>query len=190
VRDLQEISGIGSSGRSSPGSGGRRWCSAGMHEEEGAAGGRRWRSRCGKRWGSSGSREEGRRGVGTGDEWSSASGERAARRQHGRGKEKRGGKGGGPGRGGPCVAGGAMGPGPDRRASPGNGPSAALAGDVRRALACRSDRAGREASNEWAAAQCRAVVLLIGGVGLSAGAVESAGARGPAREESGVAEPR
>jgi hypothetical protein len=32
VRDLQEISGIGSSGRSSPGRGGRRRCSAGIHE--------------------------------------------------------------------------------------------------------------------------------------------------------------
>jgi hypothetical protein len=33
-------------------------------------------------------------------------------------------------------------------------------------------------------------VPLIGGAGLSAGTVESAVARGPAREESGVAEPR
>jgi hypothetical protein len=33
-------------------------------------------------------------------------------------------------------------------------------------------------------------VPLTGGAGLSAGAMESAGARGPAREESGVAEPR
>jgi hypothetical protein len=41
VRDLQEISGIGSSGRNSPGSGGRRWCSAGICEGEGATGGRR-----------------------------------------------------------------------------------------------------------------------------------------------------
>jgi hypothetical protein len=49
---------------------------------------------------------------------------------------------------------------------------------------------GREASDGWAMAQCRAAVPLIGGAGLSAGAVESAGARGSAREESGVAEPR
>jgi hypothetical protein len=49
VRDLQEILGIGSSGRSSPGSGGRRRCSAGIHEGEGAASGRRQRSRCGER---------------------------------------------------------------------------------------------------------------------------------------------
>jgi hypothetical protein len=59
VRDLQEISGIGSSGRSSSGSGGRRRCSAGIREGEGAAGGRRLRSGCGERWGSSGAREEG-----------------------------------------------------------------------------------------------------------------------------------
>jgi hypothetical protein len=32
VRDLQEISGMGSSGRSSPGSGGRRRCSARIRE--------------------------------------------------------------------------------------------------------------------------------------------------------------
>jgi hypothetical protein len=32
VRDLEEISGIGSSGRSSPRSGGRRRCSTGIHE--------------------------------------------------------------------------------------------------------------------------------------------------------------
>jgi hypothetical protein len=38
VRDLQEISRIGSSGRSSPGSGGRRRCSAGIREGEGADG--------------------------------------------------------------------------------------------------------------------------------------------------------
>jgi hypothetical protein len=40
VRDLQEISGIGNSGRSSPGRGGRRRCSAGICEGEGAAGSR------------------------------------------------------------------------------------------------------------------------------------------------------
>jgi hypothetical protein len=48
VRDLQEISGIGSSRRSSPGSGGRRRCSAGIREGEWATGGRRWQSRCGE----------------------------------------------------------------------------------------------------------------------------------------------
>jgi hypothetical protein len=58
------------------------------------------------------------------------------------------------------------------------------------ARACRPDRAGREGADGWAAAQRRAKVPLTGGAGLSAGAVESADARGPAREESGVAEPR
>jgi hypothetical protein len=51
VRGLQEIAGIGSSGRSSPGSGGRRRCSAGIHAREG---GLRWSEavvRRGKRWG-------------------------------------------------------------------------------------------------------------------------------------------
>jgi hypothetical protein len=83
VRKLQENEGIGSSGRSSPRSGGQRRCSAGIREGEWAAGGWRWR------------RE---------DEWSSASGERAARRQRGRGG-KRGGKGGGPGVGVPSGTG-------------------------------------------------------------------------------------
>jgi hypothetical protein len=90
VRDLQEISGIGSSGRSSPRSGGRRWCSAGIREGEGAAGGQRWRSGCGERWGSSGGREKGSERSGDGRTSRRASGERAARRQHDRGE--RGGK--------------------------------------------------------------------------------------------------
>jgi hypothetical protein len=83
-----------------------------------------------------------------------------------------------------------MGPGPDGWASPGSGPSAALTGDVRCARACRPDRAGREGADRWAAAQCRVAVPLTGGACLSAGVLESVGARGPAREESGVAEPR
>jgi hypothetical protein len=97
---------------------------------------------------------------------------------------------GGPGRGGATRRGGAVGPGPDRRTSSGSVPSAALVGDVRRARACRPDRAEREGADGWVAAQCRTAVSLTGGAGLSAGAEESAGARGPAREESGVAEPR
>jgi hypothetical protein len=68
-------------------------------------------------------------------------------------------------------------------------PGVGLVGYVRRARACRTER-GREASDGWAAAQCRAAVPLTGGAGLSAGTVESAGARGPTREESRVAEPR
>jgi hypothetical protein len=129
------------------------------------------------------------RGVGTGERVEQhergASGSAAARQ---RGK-KRGAR-GGPGRRGATRRGGAMGPGPDRRASPGSGPSAVLVGDVRRVRVCRPDRAGREGADGWVAAQCRAAVPLTGGAGLSAGAVESAGVCGPAREESGVAEPR
>jgi hypothetical protein len=90
VRDLQEISGIGSSRRNSPGSGGRRRCSAKIREGEGVAGGRRRRSECRERWGSSGAREEGSERSGDGRTSRRASGERAARRQRGRGE--RGGK--------------------------------------------------------------------------------------------------
>jgi hypothetical protein len=86
----------------------------------------------------------------------------------------------------PHGAGRAMGPGPDRRTASDSSTSAALVDDVRRARACRLDRAGTEAPDGWAAAQCRAAVSLTGGAGLSVGAVESAGACGPAREESGV----
>jgi hypothetical protein len=100
-------------------------------------------------------------------EWG-ASGSAAAR-QRGKRREKVG----GPGRGGATRRGGAVGPGPDRRTAPDSSPSA-----------------GREAPDGWAVAQCRAAVPLTGGVGLSTGAVESAGARGLVREESGVAEPR
>jgi hypothetical protein len=45
VRKLQKIAGIGSSG-----SGGRWRCSAGIHEGEWAASGRRRRSGCGELW--------------------------------------------------------------------------------------------------------------------------------------------
>jgi hypothetical protein len=51
-----------------------------------------------------------------------------------------------------------------------------------RARAGRIERE-REASDGWVVTKCRAAVPLTGGTGLSAGA------RGPAREESGVAEP-
>jgi hypothetical protein len=59
VRKMQEITGIGSSRRSSPRSGERRRCSAGIHEGEWAVGGWRRRSGCGERWGGSGAQEEG-----------------------------------------------------------------------------------------------------------------------------------
>jgi hypothetical protein len=176
VRDLQEISGIDSSGRSSPGSGGRRWCSAGIRAGEGAVGGRRRRSGCGEQWGSSSAREEGVEEEWRWEnEWSSASGERAARRQ--RDRWERGGKKRGPRTGGVPWG---LAPISGRR------PAAARARRSRATCAARA-RAGRtkrgEAPDGWAAAQCQAAVSLTGGAGLSAGV------RGPAREESGVAEP-
>jgi hypothetical protein len=136
----------------------------------------------------------GRSKEGVGEEWgqgTSGAARAGSERLGGSAAEgKEEGKGGGPGRGGATRREGAVGPGPDWRASPGSGPSAPLVGDVRFTRACRPDRAGREGADRWAAAQCRATVPLTGGAGLSVGAVESAGARGPAREESGVAEPR
>jgi hypothetical protein len=135
VRDLQEISGIGSSGRSSPGSGGRRRCSAGIHEGEGAAGGRRRRSGCGVRWGSSGAREKESERSGDG-------GTSGAARQRGKRREKVG----GPGRGGATRRGGAMGPGPEWRTVSDSSPSVALASDDRRARACRLNRARERGS--------------------------------------------
>jgi hypothetical protein len=149
VRNLQEILGIGSSGRSSPGSGERRRCSPGIREGEGGAGGRRWRSGCGERWGSSGAREK--ESERSGDGGTSGAARARSERLDGsavEGKEE--GKGGGPGRGGATRRGGAVGHGPDRRASLGSGPSAALAGDVHRALTCRPDRAGREGADRRA----------------------------------------
>jgi hypothetical protein len=113
VRGLEKIAGIGSSGRSSPGSGGQRRCSAGIHVREG---GLRWLEAVvwhGKRWGELGAREEESERSGDGR----TSGEETAWRQRGRGGEK--GKKGGPGMG--ChVArgGGAVGPGHDWQAAP------------------------------------------------------------------------
>jgi hypothetical protein len=60
---LQEIPGIGSSGKSSPGRGGRRRRSAEIREGEAGSGGRRRRSGCGEWRGGSSTRERGRRGV-------------------------------------------------------------------------------------------------------------------------------
>jgi hypothetical protein len=62
----------------------------------------------------------------------------AAARQRGKRREKVG----VPGVGGATRRRGAVGPGPDWRTAPDSGPSAALTGDVRRARACRPDRAG------------------------------------------------
>jgi hypothetical protein len=54
----------------------------------------------------------------------------AVARQREKGREKGG---GGPRRGGATRCGGAVGPGPNWRTAPDNGPSAAVASDVRRA---------------------------------------------------------
>jgi hypothetical protein len=106
-------------GRNPRGRGGCRWPKAAVRVQ--GAVGKLGRSRggVGEEWG----RE---------NEWSSASGERAAQRQRD-GGEREGGKVGGPGRGGATRSGGAVGPGPDWRTAPGSGPSAALVGDVCRA---------------------------------------------------------
>jgi hypothetical protein len=63
VRKLQEIPGIGSSGKSSPGRGERQRRSTEIHEGEAGSGGRRWWSGCGEWRGGSSARESGRRGV-------------------------------------------------------------------------------------------------------------------------------
>jgi hypothetical protein len=145
-------------GRNPRGRGGCRWLEAAVRAWEGVGKLGRSREGVGEEWG-------------RGNEWSSASRERAARRQHDRGE--RGGKIWGVPAWGCHVA----------RARRSRATCAA------RACAGRTER-WREASDGWAAAQCRAAVPLTGGAGLSAGAVESAGARGLAREESGVAEAR
>jgi hypothetical protein len=77
---------------------------------------------------------------------------------------------GGPGVGGATRRGGAMGPDPNRWTAPSSGPSVAFPGDVRRACVAGENREGREASDRWAAAQCRAAVPLTGRADLSAGA--------------------
>jgi hypothetical protein len=143
VRKLQENAGIGSSGRSSSGSGGRRRCSAGICEGEWAAGGWRQRSGCGERWGGSGAREEG--SERSGDGRTSGAARVGSERLSGSAAEgERGGKRWGSGRGGATRRGGAVGPDPDQQTAPGSGPSAALTGDVRRAHITSGNREGRD----------------------------------------------
>jgi hypothetical protein len=142
VRKLQENAGIGSSGRSSPGSRGRRRCSTGIREGEGAVGGWRWRFGCGERWGGSGAREEG--SERSGDERTSGAARAGSERLGGSAAEgKRGRKRWGSGPGGATWRGGTVGPGLDRQTVPGSGLSAALAGDMRRARIARGNREGR-----------------------------------------------
>jgi hypothetical protein len=94
--------------------------------------------------------------------------------------EREEGKGGGPGVGVPRGAGMPWGLAPTGGWCPAAGRTRRLrATCVARARAGRTEL-GREASDGWATAQCRAAVPLKGRASLSAGA----GARGPAREET------
>jgi hypothetical protein len=169
VRRLQEIAGIGSSGRSSLGSaddGGARPESAresglsvagGGGLGAGSGGEARALERRGQRGVKTGGRVEQReRGV---------SGSAAARQ---RGKEE--GKGGGLGVGVPRGVGVQWG----LASTGGRRPAVARARRSRvtcvvRARAGRTER-GREGADGWVVAQCRAAVSLTGGAGLSAGA--------------------
>jgi hypothetical protein len=97
----------------------------------------------------------------------------AAARQRG----KRRGKRWGSGRGGATRRGGAMGPGPDRQVA--GSPSAARAGDVRRArVAGGTERGERRLTG--GPAQCRAMVPLTSGSSLSAVRGRESHARGHA----------
>jgi hypothetical protein len=146
VRDLQEISGISSSGRSSPGSGGRRWCSVGIREGEGAADGRRWRSGCGERWGSSGAREK--ESERSGDGRTSGAARVGSERLSGSATEGKEGKDGGSRAWGCQTARGCCGawprPADVARLRPERGAHWRRAP---RARACQPDRAGREGAD-------------------------------------------
>jgi hypothetical protein len=164
VRKLQENVGIGSSGRSSPGSGGRRRCSAGIREGGWAAGGWRQRSRCGEWWGGSGAREEG--SERSGDGRTSGAARAGSERLGGSAAEgTEEGKGGSPGMVVPRSAGVSWGLAP----TCGRRSTAARAWRSRetcaaRALLAETERG--ETSDVWAVTQCRAAVPLIGGTGL------------------------
>ncbi len=141
VRKLQEIPGIGSSGKSSPGRGGRRRRSAEIREGEAGSGGRRRRSGCGEWRGGSSTRERGRRGVrkSISERRETRGGVRsaAARPRGEKGREE-----GVPGVGVPRGARELVGSGPDRRVAP----AAARARRGRATCAARArsvgDRAG------------------------------------------------
>jgi hypothetical protein len=112
-----------------------------------ASGGRRRRSGSGKRWGELGAQEGELEGSGDGRTSRAAGGEETVQRLRGRGGGM--GRKGGSGRGVPHGVGGAVGLGSDWRTVPGNGLSAALTGDVRRARVVGGNREGREASDGW-----------------------------------------
>jgi hypothetical protein len=138
VRKLQEIPGVGSSGRSSPGRGGRRRRSAEIREGEAGSGGQRLRSGCGEWRGGSSSRERGRRGVKktVSERGGMCGGVRsaAARPTGEKGREE-----GVPGVGVPRGARELVGSGPDRRAAP----AAARAQRGRATCAARARSVGR-----------------------------------------------
>jgi hypothetical protein len=93
VRKLQEIAGIGSSERSSPGRGGRQRCSVRIGAKGGASGGRRRLFGRGERWEGWALERRSRRGVKTGEQVEQRERGRVARRQRDRGekgREKRG----------------------------------------------------------------------------------------------------
>jgi hypothetical protein len=167
VRKLQEIPGIGSSGKGSPGRGGWRRRSAEIREGEAGSSGQSWWSGCREWRGGSSARESGRRGVKNRvSDGVARGGKKNARRQRGR-EGKRGGEresrvwGCHAARGsswGPLPTGGRLRQQPARARSIG-------------------DRAG-ERGLTGGPAQERAAVSLTGGVGLLA----ARGERGRGRE--------
>jgi hypothetical protein len=174
ARKLQEIPGIGSSGKSSPGRGGRQRRSAEIREGEAGSGGRRRWSGCGEWRGGSSARESGRRGVKNLVSDGAARGGMCSAAARPGGEKGRGE--GVPGMGVPCGAQELMGFGPDRRA--------ALAAARARTFGRR--QSGRETPDMWAG------TVTGGGVGLSAArgehgcGRESASARGLAQEEKEI----
>jgi hypothetical protein len=181
VRKLQEIPGIGSSGRSSPGRGGRRRRSAEFREGEAGSGGRRRRSGCGEWRGGSSTRERGRRG---GERIDFRTEENARRSALGGSAAERGkGEGRGGSRAWECHAarGGSRGPVPTggrRRQQPVRGAGGRRAP---RARTLGRSEAARERADRWAGT-VTAAVSLTGGAGLSAARGErGAGASARAR---------
>jgi hypothetical protein len=148
VRKLQEIPGIGSSGRSLPGRGGRWWRSAEIRGGEAGSGGQRQWFGCGEWRGGSSARESGRRGVknrvSDGAAWGGMCS--AAARSGGEKGEGRG----GPGRGGATWRAGARGVWSRLAGGAGSISHAARAGDVRRARTFGRRQSGRETPNMWA----------------------------------------
>jgi hypothetical protein len=171
------------------GRGGRRRCSTGIRTREGAAGGRRWWSGCGERWGGLGARE----GESERIEYGGVNGEARAGRER-QSVARQGGKGGE--EGGPAAGCHAAREGCGAWPRPAGGawqqPERGVGGDVRRTRAAgRDTERGGELTG--GSAQCRAAAPLTGGSGLSAFTGERgawrAVARGPAREGKEMGRP-